>query len=419
MNRVVSRSFEDVVTAQQTEQVNAAADALGEILHQGGDLGQARAMLERLARSLGAPVVLLGPNGNEIAHFGPQQPPVDLDDPSQGITAPVYVDEEQVATIVAQVPVQPTDRPFLRLFNGVLLVGGLAAVAVIAGLAVLIARRQTRPLHDVALAAGRLEAGDLSARATGGGDRESRELAGAFNAMASRVERSEMLRRRAASDMAHDLATPATVLESQLQAMIDGVVPTDPANLEAARAASSALGSVIVQMGELASAEAAPLQARPERVEMGVLLTEAAAALDGLYREKGVTLEVDPGEPGLSAWADLAHLGRALRNVMTNAAQHTPAGNPFRSRRRASVRRGDRVQIRVVDHGTGIPAEDLPHIFERFYRSDPARTAGSGAGIGLTIARELLAPSGGTIAVEHTGPDGTTMLLVLPRGTEE
>ena len=88
----------------------------------------------------------------------------------------------------------------------------------------------------MARAAGRLEAGDLSARATGGGDRESRELAGAFNAMASRVERSEMLRRRAASDMAHDLATPATVLESQLQAMIDGVVPTDPANLEAARA---------------------------------------------------------------------------------------------------------------------------------------------------------------------------------------
>ena len=420
VNRVVSRSFEDVVTAQQTEQVNAAADALGEILHQGGDLGQARAMLERLARSLGAPVVLLGPNGNEIAHFGPQQPPVDLDDPSQGITAPVYVDEEQVATIVAQVPVQPTDRPFLRLFNGVLLVGGLAAVAVIAGLAVLIARRQTRPLHDVALAAGRLEAGDLSARATGGGDRESRELAGAFNAMASRVERSEMLRRRAASDMAHDLATPATVLESQLQAMIDGVVPTDPANLEAARAASSALGSVIVQMGELASAEAAPLQARPERVEMGALLTEAAAALDGLYREKGVTLEVDPGEPGLAAWADLAHLGRALRNVMTNAAQHTPAGKSVQvAATRVSSADGDRVQIRVVDQGTGIPEEDLPHIFERFYRSDPARTSGSGAGIGLTIARELLAPSGGTISVEHTGPDGTTMLLDLPDGTEE
>jgi len=416
VNRVVSRSFEEVVTSQQTDQVNAAADALSEILRQGGNLRDARAVLERLSHSLDAPVVLLGPNGNEIAHFGPPQPPTDLDDLSHGLEAAVFVGDQQVATIRAEVPDQPTASPFLRVFNGVLVVGGLTAVAVIAVLAVFIARRQTRPLHDVALAAGRLEAGDLTARATGGGDRESRELAGAFNAMASRVERSEMLRRRAASDMAHDLATPATVLESQLQAMIDGVVPTNPASLEAARAASSALGSVIVQMGELASAEAAPLQARPERVEMGALLAEAAAALDGLYREKSVTLEVDPGEPGLAAWADLAHLGRALRNVMTNAAQHTAPGASVRV---TATPAGEQVQIRVIDHGTGIPPDDLPHIFERFYRSDPARTAGSGAGIGLTIARELLAPSGGVISVEHTGPDGTTMLLALPRRTEE
>jgi two-component system sensor histidine kinase BaeS len=421
VNRVVSRSFDDVVAAQQTEQVQAAADALGEILRQGGNLREARAVLERLSRSLGVPVVLLGPDGNEIGQFGPPSLPVDLDDQSHEIEAEVTVGEEHVATITAVVPVQPSgDRPFLRVFNTVLLVGGLAAVCVIAGLSVLIARRQTKPLHDVAVAAGRLEAGDLGARATGGGDRESRELAGAFNSMASRVERSEMLRRRAATDMAHDLATPATVLESQLQAMIDGVVPKNAANLEAARASASALGSVIVQMGELASAEAAPLQARPERVEMAALLAEAAAALEGLYREKSVTLEVDAGEPGLAAWADAAHLGRALRNVMTNAAQHTPAGQAVRvSAVPAARSAGEQVQIRVIDHGTGIPEEDLPHVFERFYRSDPARTAGSGAGIGLTIARELLAPSGGVISVEQTGPDGTTMLLALPRRTEE
>ena len=85
----------------------------------------------------------------------------------------------------------------------------------------------------------------------------------------------------------------------------------------------------------------------------------------------------------------------------------------------ATTSSGEQVQIRVIDHGTGIPEDDLPHIFERFYRSDPARTAGSGAGIGLTIARELLAPSGGAISVESTGPDGTTMLLALPRRTED
>jgi signal transduction histidine kinase len=174
---------------------------------------------------------------------------------------------------------------------------------------------------------------------------------------------------------------------------------------------------VIVQMGELASAEAAPLQARPERVVIAAALTEAASALDGLYRDRGVTLDVERADPDLAAWADPAHLGRALRNVLTNAAQHTPRGKSVlvaASLVQATLPEAPaHVAIRVIDQGPGIPAEDLPHIFERFYRSDPARTTGSGAGIGLTIARELLAASGGAIAVEQTGPDGTTILISL------
>ncbi|MGH2488974.1 MAG: HAMP domain-containing protein, partial [Candidatus Limnocylindria bacterium] len=317
VNRVVSRSFDDVLIAQQQEHVDATADALGELLRQGGTLREARSVLTRLSRSLHGPVTVYGPNGDEISHFG--QPNLPAGE-TQGLDAPVMVAGQEVATISAIVPVRNAEQPFLRLFNVALLISGLVSLAVIAGLAVWIARRQTRPLRDVAFAASRLEGGDLSARATGGGDRESQELAGAFNTMATRLERTEMLRRRAATDMAHDLATPATVLEGQLQAMIDGVVPKNRANLEAARASASALGSVIVQLEELASAEAAPLQARPERVEVAAILAEAASALDGLYRETGVTLEVEPVAPSLAAWADPAHLGRALRNVMTNAA---------------------------------------------------------------------------------------------------
>ena len=422
VNRVVSGQFEDVVSAQQTEQVQAAADALSELLRQGGRLVEARTVLERLSHNLGAEVRVLGPRGQEIARVGMVMPP---GAPSHEISADVMLADQAVATVFAEVPTQEsTDRPFLGVFNAVLLVGGLVAVAVIAGLSVWIARRQTRPLHDVALAAARLEAGDLTARATGGGDRESQELAGAFNSMAARLQRSEMLRRRAASDMAHDLATPATVLESQLQAMVDGVIPKTKSNLEAARATSAALGSVVVQLGDLASAEAAPLQARPERLAIATVLSEAAAALDGLYRDRGVALRVEAPPPELRATADPVHLGRALRNVMTNAAQYSPSGSTVRVE---AVQAGERVEIRVIDQGPGIPAEDLPHIFERFYRSDPARSAQPGAagasgapgamtasaGIGLTIARELLAPSSGSIAVERTGSGGTTLLISL------
>ena len=276
----------------------------------------------------------------------------------------MVVADREVAIIVATVPVQgagEADRPFLRLFNASLLVAGLVSVAVIAGVSVWVARRQTRPLQDVAAAANRLGAGDLSARATGGGDRESQELARAFNSMAGRLEQSEMLRRRAATDMAHDLATPATVLEGQLQAMIDGVVPKSKANLQTAAASAAALGSVIVQMGELASAEAAPLQARPERTQVAAVVADAASALDGLYRERGVKLESVPIKEGLTAWADPAHLGRALRNVLTNAAQYTPSGKTVRVEASSPTATTDgastnRVQIRVMDEGPGIPS---------------------------------------------------------------
>jgi signal transduction histidine kinase len=427
VNRVVSQGFEDVVSTQQVEAVEAAAGALSDLVQVGGgprQLAEGARIMTRLARSLNGPVSLVSPQGEQLAIFDPPGGPVPLTDTGyEEIRAPVTgPNGAEIATLVARVPastVAEADQPFLRLFNVALLVAGLVSVVAIAGVSVWMARRQTKPLQDVAAAATRLGAGDLSARATGGGDRESQELAGAFNAMAGRVESSEMLRRRAATDMAHDLATPATVLQGQLQAMIDGVVPKSKANLEAAAASAAALGGVIVQMGELASAEAAPLQARPETVWVAEVLSDATAALDGLYRERGVTLNVEQVGQGVTAFADPVHLGRALRNVLTNAAQHTPSGKTVRVTATpvspALPGESARVEVRVIDQGPGIPAEDLPHIFERFYRSDPARAtgSGSGAGIGLTIARELLAASGGTISVEQTGPDGTTVLIGL------
>jgi signal transduction histidine kinase len=233
--------------------------------------------------------------------------------------------------------------------------------------------------------------------------------------MAERVQRSEMLRRRAASDMAHDLATPATVLESQLQAMVDGVVPADREQLDRARAAAGALSGVIVQLGELVDAESAMLQRRPKVVPLAELIGEARRAIEPLFREADVQVEVGELASSLNVEVDPTQVGRALRNVLANAAQHSPKGATVRV---AVEGAGSDVELRISDAGPGIAAEDLSHIFERFYRADQARGAGeprSGSGIGLTIARELLAANGGRISVERSGPDGTTFLIVLPR----
>ena len=291
VNRVVSAGYETVLTNQQQQRLDDAAETLADRLSRPTGLARAQAIVTRLANSLGGEVRVISTDGTTLAAFG-RTPTGD----TTRYAAPIELDGQVVATLEASLPAQAGDRGFLPLFNVTLAIAGLVSVLVIAFASASIAGRLTRPLRDVAVAARRLEAGDVGARATGGEDRESTELAEAFNAMADRLERSEMLRRRAASDIAHDLATPATVLESQLQAMIDGVVPNDAAGLEAARSTAAALGGVIADIDDLARAEAAPLQARPAAVDLAVAIPEIAlGARRGPARPVGPSRRRGPG----------------------------------------------------------------------------------------------------------------------------
>jgi signal transduction histidine kinase len=407
VNRFVSGSLEQELSAAERDRITVVAGAIG-----GVDLSAPRArkgvelVLRRMANTMRGRVQLIGANGEQLVDVGRLPPGVS----TQTISEPI---PGSGGTLLIDVP--RADRAFLGVFNLTLLVAGILAILAVVAIALFLSGRLTQPLRNVTAAAHRLGQGDLNARAVGGADRESGELAGAFNAMAERVQRSEMLRRRAASDMAHDLATPATVLESQLQAMVDGVVPADREQLDRARAAAGALSGVIVQLGELVDAESAVLQQRPQVIALNELLAEAERAIEPFFRERGVALAVANGEQSLRVSVDPTQVGRALRNVLANAAQHSPKGATVRVGVDTS---GSEGLVHITDSGTGIGAEDLPHVFERFYRADQARATGeprSGSGIGLTIARELLAANGGRIAVERTGPDGTTFAIALPR----
>ena len=378
----------------------------------GVDLAAPRAMhgvevvLRRMANTMRGHVRLVDADGQALVDVGRLPPGV----ATQTITEPIPGSDTSLT-----IDVPRADRAFLRVFNLSLLVAGLLAIVAVVAVSLLLSSRLTRPLQGVAAAAQRLGQGDLAARAEGGPDRESHELADAFNAMAERVQRSEMLRRHAASDMAHDLATPATVLESQLQAMVDGVVPADREQLDRARAAAGALSGVIVQLGELVDAESAMLQRRPQLILLGELIGEVRRAIEPLFREADVQVEMAEAPGSLTVEVDRTQVGRALRNVLANAAQHSPKGATVRVAVEAAA---NEALLRISDAGPGIAPEDLSHVFERFYRADQARGAGeprSGSGIGLTIARELLAANGGRIGVERTGPDGTTFLIALPR----
>lgn len=409
VNRLVSGSLEQELSAAERDRITLVAGTISDL-----DLSRPRVklgaelVLRRIATTMRGRAELIDADGTVLIDEGRLPAGVT----TERIEEPV---PGAGATLVIEVP-RP-DRAFLRVFNVTLLAAGLLAVVALVAVSLFLSARLTRPLRGVTVAASRLGQGDLGARAIGGPDRESAELASAFNLMADRVQRSEMLRRRAASDMAHDLATPATVLESQLQAMLDEVVPADRDQLERARAAAGALSGVILQLGELVDAESASVQRRQVSQELGPLLAEVERAMEPLFRERQVALVVQPTPAGVAVGIDPTQVGRALRNVLANAAQHSPAGATVGVRVEP---RPTEALVRVTDEGPGISDEDLPHIFERFYRADRARATGeprTGSGIGLTIARELLAANGGQIGVERTGPGGTTFAITLPRGT--
>jgi signal transduction histidine kinase len=406
VNRIVSGSLEQELGAAERDRITVVAGAIG-----GVDLTAPRALhgvevvLRRVANTMRGHVQLIGPDGELL---------VDVGRLPAGVSTETIKEPVPGSGATLRIDVPRSDRGFLSIFNLSLLVAGLLAIVAVVAIALLLSSRLTRPLRGVAAAAQRLGHGDLSARASGGPDRESNELAAAFNAMAERVQRSEMLRRRAASDMAHDLATPATVLESQLQAIVDGVVPADREQLDRARAAAGALSGVIAQLGELVDAESGVLQRRPQLMPLGDLLAEVERAIEPLFRQRGVAIAVAQVPPTVQVEVDPTQVGRALRNVLANAAQHSPQGATVQVAMEATA---DEAVVRVTDAGEGVAPEDLAHIFERFYRADQARGAGeprSGSGIGLTIARELIAANGGRIAVERTGPDGTTFAIALP-----
>jgi len=411
VNRAVSRSLEQTLTNREEQRLAVTVAVLQEALERDVPATERgmRQLMGRIAQTTGGRAVLTDSSGQVVAEAGRLPPGSDR----QTLREPVSTSG---GDYVLEISLPGGGQPFLQAFNAALLLAGGLSVLAIVVIGSVAANRLTRPLRGVAAAAHRLGGGDLTTRAAGGGDRESSELADAFNGMAERLERSEMLRRRAASDMAHDLATPATLLESQLQAMIDGVVPADRDQLERARLAAGSLSGVIRQLGELAGAEAAPLHRRAERFELATLVADVTQALQGLFRERDVTVRTTRPDGELPVVADRGHVERAIRNVITNAAQHSPAGAEVLVALDAAP---GATTVRVIDHGVGIPTENLPHVFERFYRADRSRSAAGpppGSGIGLTIARELLAANGGSIEVERTGPDGTTFLIRLPAG---
>jgi two-component system, OmpR family, sensor histidine kinase BaeS len=292
-----------------------------------------------------------------------------------------------------------------RLAAVVVLALGIAAISVI-GRSI---GRATAPLDDLVEAAGRVEAGDLSARVDERGPREVRSLARAFNAMGARLEADEASRKTLLADITHELRTPLTVIQGNLEGLIDGVYPADDAHLTTILEETRTLGRLIDDLRTLALADRGALDLRREDVDLAVLAHETVAGVRAAADAAGIAVtvrEVDANLPPVSA--DPTRIREVLGNLLSNALRHTPPGGSVTVE--VARRNGNLVSVAVCDTGPGIAADVLPRAFERFVRTPDS----PGSGLGLAIARDLVEAHGGSIAAESPAGGGTSIRFSLP-----
>ena len=292
-------------------------------------------------------------------------------------------------------------------------VGAAALTAAVAS--GFLAVRIVRPIRAMAEASQRIARGAYGSRVPVGGTDELATLAASFNDMAASLESSERRRRELLSDVAHELRTPLATIEGYVEGLRDGVVAPERPTWTLLATETARLRRLVDDLQKVSRAEERQLDLRTVEFEPSSLVEAAVAGAAPAFEAKGVRL-VTTSEPHLPVVVgDADRLGEVLANLLENALRHTPAGGRVEVR---AEHRGSDVELSVFDTGEGIALEHLERVFERFFRSDPARSRDTGgSGIGLTISRAIAEAHGGRLRADSDGPGhGARFVLTLPAG---
>lgn len=336
---------------------------------------------------------------------------------------PVVVAGETVALLTPLL--QPSGmtaagEAFVDEVNRAVLLAALAAGLVALAAGALLAASILRPLQRVEQTVARIGQGDLAARVVNNSRDEVGRLAAGVNAMAASLEEQEQLRQRLVADIAHELRTPLSVIQGNLQAILDGVYLLSRDEVQTIFDETRLLTRIVNDLHDVAQAEAHRLRLTTERLDAAEVLTTLADRFRPVAEQQAVTLEVH-APAGLTLSADPERLQQVLHNLVGNALRHAPSGSAIVLG--AGKGTGATVRLSVRDSGPGIAPADLPHVFDRFYRADKERARNpalnnltAGAGLGLAIARALVEAQGGGISVESSPGHGATFHVDLPMG---
>jgi len=272
-------------------------------------------------------------------------------------------------------------------------------------------RRMSMPLDDLLDASNKVAEGDFSARVDERGPREVRSLTRAFNSMASRLQVNDQQRRAMLADVSHELRTPLTIIQGNIEGMIDGVYPADETKLKSILEETQILSRLVEDLRTLSLAESGSLQLKRESTDIVALIRETVSAFQSQADAGDVKMELSLSDKPLSLEIDSERIRQVLTNLISNALRYSPRGSSIKvNLMESDLSPERRVLISVEDSGPGIASEDLPHLFDRFYKSRDSR----GMGLGLSIAKYIVEAHGGEIHAESESGRGTKISFSLP-----
>jgi signal transduction histidine kinase len=328
---------------------------------------------------------------------------------------PIQLDGEVVGWLIATPEGfgrNPAEALFLNNINRMLVFGAIGAMVVSLLLGIFLARTLTRPIREITTATRAVADGDLDHKVPVRSRDEMGELATSFNMMSAKLAQSINLRRQMTADIAHELRTPISVILGHTEAMHDGVLPPSEETFDIIRDEALRLERMVDDLRTLSRADAGELALTYHLVSVQDLVDQTIKAYRPQARKKDIKLHVEASPDLPEVNIDPDRMAQVLSNLLSNALRYTHQGGDITLSARHTA---GEVEIRVHDSGPGIEPEELPNIFDRFYRTDKSRQRESGgSGLGLAIAKSIVEGHGGRIWAESEPGEGTTIAIALP-----
>lgn len=331
----------------------------------------------------------------------------------------VKVEDETIAWIIPdtkyQFALNAEEKVFIQRTNLIIGVAALAGVLAAVIIGYILASRLIIPIRRLTQVSSLMAMGELQQRVPVTSQDELGQLSTAFNKMSADLFENDQKRKRFTADITHDLSTPLQIISGYIEMLQEGEVTLTPERIEVIKTEVEHLRRLVGDMTTLTQAESGSLDIQLQPLNPVVLMEHIQRIYHPIVKQKGVDLTLKAGDEDAWINADEGRLVQVLKNLMDNALRYTSSGGTIT----LSVEKGDFVRLLVSDSGEGIDAEDLPYVFDRFYRVEKSRTGSSGKmGLGLAICKALIHAQGGVISVESPGKGGGTSFVISFRPLE-